>query len=164
MIEALIALPVLFVLVVGVSFMRHLHGAKLAALAEARRCALLHAASGCGDEVPEGCENVLGAGPDLGDGSANTTLLTETRAAYAGSSFPLLEKVPALDDALSSVFGTTTQARAQRSVSGLSLGRDPVLVTGSMTLLCNERSTDVVELAQGAVCSTLDIFDLCGEH
>ena len=161
MIEALIALPVLFALLVGVSLMRELHAARQAALAEARRCALVYAASGCGDETPEGCENVVGAGPDLGEVRATTDLLDQTRAAYAGSKWELLEKVPVLSDALSDLFGTTTHAHAKRSVPGLGLDREPLVVSGGMTLLCNARATNVMKLAEEAVCSTVDVLKLC---
>jgi hypothetical protein len=163
MIEALIALPVLFILLVGVSFMRELHGERQAALAEARRCALMHAASGCGAEAPAGCEDVIGAGPDLGAVTATTSLLDETRAAYADSPFPLLENVPVLDVALTKLFGTATSARAERSLASLSRDDKPLVVTGGMTLLCNEGRAEVMDLATNAVCNTIDVFDLCGD-
>lgn len=166
MIEALIALPILFALLVGVSFMRELYGARQAVLAEARRCALSYAAAGCGGEAPDGCEGIVGPGPRVGDDAQSTTLLDATRAAYAGSAFQLLESVPVLGDALSGLFGTTTQARAQRSVPGPGLAREPLLVKGGMLLLCDERPVGVLELAKQAVCNSplldgLDFLDLC---
>ena len=166
MIEALIALPVLLVLLFGLSLMREWHGARQGALAEARRCALMHAASGCGREAPAGCEDVVAAGPPVGDDTHSKVLVQATRTAYAGSKFPLLENVPALGDALSSLFGTTTRAEAQRTVKRPGPAAEALVVTGGMVLLCNERPTKVLELAEQAVCSSLhlndlDFLDLC---
>jgi len=167
LIEALIAFPFLFALLLGVSLMREWHAARQAVLTEARRCALLHAAAGCGREAPEGCEDLVGAGPSLGDDTPSTILLTNTRAAYAGSAFQLLELVPVLDDALSSLFGTTTRASAQRGVPRPGPHGEALVATGGMVLLCNERPTDVLKLAEQAVCGSppihaIDLFDLCG--
>lgn len=166
MLEALVALPVLLSLAFALSFMRELHTGKQAALADARRCALVHAARGCGSEPPVGCEGLLGDGARLADGGATAGIVDATRAAYAGSEFSLLENVPALDDALTSLFGTTTHAEARRNVRRPSPTGGTYAVSGAMALSCNARETDVLQAATQAVCAStgldaLDVLDLC---
>ena len=168
MLEALVALPVLLSLAFALSFVQELHAGTQAALADARRCALAHAARGCGSEPPAGCAGLIGDGARLADGGATLDIVDATRAAYAGSDFPLLEHVPALDEALTSLFGTTTHAEARRSVRRPSAAGATYAVSGAMTLSCNARETDVLQAAIQAVCAStgldaLDVLDLCGE-
>lgn len=164
MVEALIALPVLLALCFGVSLLHELTATRQHALAQSRRCALLHAAAGCPRDLPAGCDAILGDGPGLEVEGPRATILDATRAAYEGSSFPLLERVPALADALTSLFGTTTRARTRLEVPTPSPEGDTLVVEGSMALLCNERETPVLEAAKKAVCASLglDTLDLCG--
>jgi hypothetical protein len=154
MVEALVALPVLLALTFALSFMRELHTGKQAALSDARRCALVHAARGCGAEPPAGCEGLLGDGARLADGGATADIVDATRAVYAGSSFQLLENVPALGDALASLFGTTTYAEARRSVRRPIPNDATYVVSGAMTLSCNTRETNVLRAAEDAVCAS----------
>jgi hypothetical protein len=158
MIEALLALPALLALLLGVSLVQQLYLAKQAALSQARRCALLHAAAGCGGELPAGCEGVLDAGAPLPDEGRTSSILGATRNAYAGSTFPLLENVPVLGDALGALFGTTTLAQAQRSVRLPGPSGATRVLTGGLTLVCNERETDVFDAAQQVLsrCADLD--------
>jgi hypothetical protein len=55
-VEAIVVLPVFVILFVGIYFVRDLEGAKLAADAEARRCAWVYSMDGCGDSPPAGCD------------------------------------------------------------------------------------------------------------
>ena len=167
MLEALIALPALLALLYGVSLVRETFLAKQAALLDARRCALLHAAAGCGDELPEGCQGVGGEGQSVQDDGRTASLVDATHAASTGGALQLLLSVPILGSALTTLFGTpTTRAHGQRNVRALSASAETRVVTGGMTLLCNERETDVVPAVQKAVCATLGLksgplADLC---
>jgi hypothetical protein len=168
MLEALVALPVLLSLTFALSFMRELHTATPAARAAPGRPPRPPAAHGCGSEPPAGCAGLLGDGPRIADGSATVDVVGATRRAYAGSDFPLLENVPALDEALNGLFGSTTHAAARRSVHRPSAAGATYTLSGAMTLACNTRETDVLQAAIQAVCAStgldaLDVLDLCGE-
>jgi hypothetical protein len=167
MIEALIALPALLALLLGVSLVREIYVAKQLALADARRCALLHAASGCGPRVPEGCNDVLLAGPQLADDGSAFAILTATNAVSARDALHLLDGMPDFAAALNGLFGTTTGAHAVRDVHLPGPSREARPVTGGMVLACNERETNVLGAVKRAACEAagfdeIDVLDLCG--
>jgi hypothetical protein len=154
MVEAVIALPVFIVILIGVFYVRDQVLARQDAQAQARSCAWQYSANNC-TEMPAGCEGVLGA---LTKDGASGAALTKALAGGADSALGSVgnELVDAalgglLDDALSSALGSSVPAAATREVARPALyGGGTAVVKGRYTLACNLAPTTPGEVAKDA--------------
>lgn len=139
-VEAVVALPVIVILFIGVFFIRSITSGKLEADEEARRCAWEYSMNGC-DAVPEGCAEVVAKEP-LGPGNPDVEGAWETGIAkvqggdFAGAIVNLLNQT---------VLQPLAEAFTQSLRSNKLIERDrPQLfgsgksqVTGKYHLACN---------------------------
>jgi len=166
LIEAAVALSVLLTLLVGASYVQRLYLARQSALIDARRCAFLYAAAGCGDERPTGCDGVL-EGTDAPSSDPDADAITASiRDHQSSTALDVLEQVPVLSAAIAGLFGTKTRALATRQVRSPFQAEDDRVLSGGVVLLCNERPIDPVAAAKAVMCSKIPMlakapFHLC---
>jgi hypothetical protein len=155
MVEAVIVIPVLGILLVAVPFVYERYATRQEALATARRCAFVYAAGGC-REVPPGCDDLLSPenapAPD-----AQTDVLGQARR--GGSGGDVFDEVPELAGALEAILGETAYADVERALRPR-WGKSEQ-VRAHLAVACNERATDVIDIARRVLCTHVPILD-CG--
>jgi hypothetical protein len=128
-VEVVVMLPVFLVLFFGVYHVHGVANARLEARAAARGCAYQFAMAACRDLTPaidlcEGAEPVRGAPLDGGESEE------------PGSVLESIEDWPLLGPMVTSVFGESASARAEREARAY-LGNDPTVEAGDLHLVCN---------------------------
>lgn len=138
--EAVIVIPVFALLWAGVIYTGQSFHAKSVATQQARRCAWAYANGGC-DQVPEGCEGVVGertrqhADDDL-DGIAGD----DADGIRDGVSDMTTEGMGVADGLVSAIVGSHTDAIGGSAVSEPEvLGGDDRTVHSRYRVMCNER-------------------------
>ncbi|MFI5308870.1 MAG: TadE/TadG family type IV pilus assembly protein [Polyangiales bacterium] len=148
MVEAVIMLPVLAMLFLGVGLVRSRALAREQALLEARRCAWDYALAGCDPQhVPASCKQAPAEGQSA-EGRARADDLLG-RVDQSHNRFNPFDDVPVIGGALRALFGTTTTASAQLEVQspwtvGLKFSEG-----GALTVACNEHPHNVLDVATG---------------
>jgi hypothetical protein len=129
-VEVVVMLPVFVVLFTGI---HHVHGvamARLEARAAARGCAYQFAMAACRDLSPAvdlcaSAEPLRGAPLDGASGEDASNSVLES-----------IEDWPLLGPMVTSVFGESASARAEREAHAY-LGDDPTVAVGDLHLVCN---------------------------
>jgi hypothetical protein len=158
MVEAVIMLPVLGLLLVAVPVLRERLAARQQALIAARGCAFAHALAGCGD-VPAACANAPGTT------AAPAAAAERDPAAIAlqntGDGFGVFDELPLVGEALRTLLGETTDARALVALRSWGDVSGPAQIEGALSLACNERPRDVAAIARDVFCRRLPLIE-CG--
>ena len=158
MVEAVIALPLLGLLLVTMPLVHEWHVARQQALAAARNCAFTHALNGC-TAVPGACPAPPGSTPaPLPDVEHDPVAVAR---ATAGDEFGVFDELPLIGEALGALLGETTDAHAGVELRPRHPEEEPIRVEGAVTLACNERPRDVLAIAGGAFCDRIPLID-CG--
>lgn len=143
-VEAVIALPVLLLILFSVLYAQSLQVARQRALVEARRCAWKYAIDGCG-RAPAGCPSLGKAGEVSGSGAAardiDRQLQPLRRQTKKTQSFlESLSNVPVLGSAIEGLFGEKARAIAVREVDRPApYGGGKAAVQGEIVVTCNTR-------------------------
>lgn len=162
--EAVIVIPVFILLWAAVIHVGGSFQAKSVASQTARRCAWAYANGGC-DDVPEGCEGVVGgADRQFDDGDIDDVAGDDGQKIRDGVqqiSDPIddsIGEIPVAGDIIHAIVGTATTATA-----GVPVKRPKVLggqrqrLTTSYTVMCNEREKTLGSIVTGAFCSLTGI-------
>jgi hypothetical protein len=159
-VEAVIMLPALGILLVGMLFVHQLYSAQQRALVVARRCAFEYAVNGC-QTVPDSCQDVPLTSQDESGKQRSQAIVSDARARVAGA-FDVFSNVPVIGAAIDGIFGTTARASAPIAV------RMPWTDTGSVrgsvqiSLACNEHNHDnLVKEIEHVFCDYLPALS-CG--
>jgi hypothetical protein len=169
MIEALIVLPVLVALLLGVPMVHERQAALQRALIAARGCAFAHALGGCG-QVPAACAAPPSALDAPMPADESDPIVIASRNARGGSF--VFDEIPVLGAALRDLLGHTTEARARvqlrpataqpQSAAESTAPKQPhATVKAAFTLACNERPRDVLAMTKALFCERLPLID-CG--
>jgi hypothetical protein len=154
MVEGVILLPVLAILWLGVRYLAEVQHASALARLEARRCAWQHALHGC-ETPPPGCNAAVERQQTAVPGAPD--LAADVRAQAGPLPHDPFTSIPVLGDALAALFGTTTHARLDREVAS-PFSSEPVRVSATFVVLCNEQPRTASDVARTAFC---EVTGLC---
>jgi hypothetical protein len=150
MVEAVIMLPVLGILLLGTSFVRERALARQQALLEARRCAWEFALAGCDPErVPQSCKRAPRQGQSEEGAQKSQDLMGRLDESHNG--FNPLDDVPVLGAAMRALFGSTTTASRSIEVPSPWTPGARFAAGGEITVACNEKPREVLDVVQDAV-------------
>jgi hypothetical protein len=154
-VEAVVALPVLVLLFVGVFYVRDLATAKHDALTKARTCAWLYSANNC-NEKPAGCEDIL---VDDDEGGKVTDKVAEaladgtdriTKSPGMGGAIEHIVSAM-IEPALKAAFGRSVAANATNEVKRPALfGQGKQVVAGKYHLACNLNPSTMEDVVKDA--------------
>ncbi|UJR82148.1 TadE/TadG family type IV pilus assembly protein [Sandaracinus amylolyticus] len=153
--EVVLMMPVFISLFAGIGFFHHFYMARMDAAAEARRCAWAYANGGC-DQVPAGCEGVVGG---AGGGAESRTSRPEVNSGIADAR----EGVAQMDRDMplsasrriyEAILGSSTTARGSESVPMPDwVGGGSRDARCGYTVVCNEREQTLGGLIREAFCN-----------
>lgn len=146
MVEAMIAVPVFVVLLLGAMYLRELYLARAATRLTARSCAWTSALEGCPRDGAA-CSSTTGAAHD-----GQVPNIAEQVRARTGNSADPFRDVPIVRDALSGLFGSAITAEASRSVPYPFDDTRKGVARGETTVVCNSVPTDPISLAKELLC------------
>jgi hypothetical protein len=147
MVEAAIAMPVLIMLLVGATYLRELYLARASTRLTARSCAWAHAMDGCRGSMPSACEGSMSAA----HGDDVPQLADKVRVQVGSASDPFRD-VPVVGEALASLFGEATHARADATVPYPFDAQRVGMATAETVVVCNTVPTSVLDLAKELLC------------
>jgi hypothetical protein len=157
-VEAVIALPLLGLLLVTMPVVHEQHASRQQALATARNCAFAHALNGCTD-VPAACPTPPGSTPAPTPDREHDAVAIARET--AGDELGVFDELPLIGEALDALLGETTEARASIELRRRHPEEEPARVEGALTLACNERPRNVLAIARAAFCDRIPLID-CG--
>ncbi len=166
MVEALIIVPFLGLLLVGVLFVQARYLTRERLLLQARRCAWQYAVSGCDPSAPpRDCGSTPTTAQSEDGRAASDQLIDQARDSTslrpAGAAFDPFDDVPLLGAAMRGLFGTTTRAEAHAPVRVPWSPAQSVSERGEIVVACNERPRDVFQVITGVFCRKLPLPN-CG--
>jgi hypothetical protein len=152
MAEALIALPVLVIVLIAATYLRELHLARASVRLSSRMCAWTYAAGGCRGEARSECnrpgfeDSHDGAVPDI----------EKATQQHMGRADNPLADVPLVGDALAGLFGKATTSESMATVPfPFDPQREGVARAETMEV-CNTVPTTVDAIAKELLCDLID--------
>jgi hypothetical protein len=159
MVEAVIALPLLGLLLVTMPALHERHATRQKTLAAARECAFAHALNGCSD-VPAACVEPPGSTrAPVPAAEADPAAIAR---AIAGDEFGVFDELPLIGEALGALLGETTEARVSVQLRPRGREKEAARIESAMVLVCNERPRDVLAIARATFCDRIPLID-CGD-
>ncbi|MDH5670984.1 MAG: pilus assembly protein [Myxococcales bacterium] len=152
MVEAVIMLPVLLLILLGILFYAVYAESSAEARLRARSCAFRYALDGCEGAPPEGCEGAAFGGREIDKAE---TLDDPTHARNLNDPLSKLGDVPLLGSAIEGMFGRSITVRMGRTLEPAILRGTTVTASGRFATLCNTRTTSPSQIAKESICSAL---------
>jgi hypothetical protein len=149
MAEALIALPVLIIVLVAAMYLRELHLARASVRLSSRTCAWTYALDGCRGGAPAECNE---PGFEASHKSDAVPDIEKNTQQHLGRADNPLSDVPVVRDALAGLFGKATTSQSTATVPFPFDPERQGVARAETAVVCNTVPTTVFDIAKELLC------------